>query len=177
MLVAQQSRGIEDQHGLTEAEKKEVAELKKRDAEVKAHEQAHAMAGGPYAGAPTYQYENGPDGRQYAVAGHVSIDVSPVEGDPQATIEKMQVVKKAANAPMDPSAQDRSVAAKADQEIREARQELGRERTEEAQEGFSVGGPRSVIGLNQYEAGSVGHSDSKSHDPGNRRSGSFDIVA
>lgn len=139
MLAAQESKSPENPAGLSEAEKKEVAELKKRDAEVRAHEQAHASAGGQYAGAPQYQYESGPDGGQYAVSGHVSIDVSPVQGDPAATIQKMQVVKKAANAPSDPSAQDRSVAAKAEQEIRNARQEQAKQRTEDAENGDGPG--------------------------------------
>jgi hypothetical protein len=139
LLTAQESKSADNPQGLSEAEKKQVAEMKKRDAEVRAHEQAHATAGGPYAGAAQLQYETGPDGAQYAVSGHVSIDVSPVSGDPKATIQKMQVVKQAANAPADPSAQDHSVAAKADQEIRAAREELSRQRTEGGEDGNSAG--------------------------------------
>ena len=57
-------------HELTPSEKAEVAELERRDREVKAHEQAHKSAGGPYArGGARYEYETGPDGRQYAVGG------------------------------------------------------------------------------------------------------------
>ena len=110
---------------LTEEELREVDRLKKRDAEVRRHEQAHKAAAGRYAtGGPTYEYEKGPDGRQYAVGGEVQIDVSPVEGDPQATVQKMQQVRRAALAPAEPSAQDRKVAAEAARQEAKARAEL-----------------------------------------------------
>lgn len=110
--------------GLTPEERKKVAELKRRDAEVKAHEQAHAAAGGPYASAPRFRFTRGPDGKFYAVAGEVSIDTSAIPGNPQATIRKMQQVKRAALAPHEPSAQDRRVAAEAERKIIQARQEI-----------------------------------------------------
>lgn len=61
---------------LTPEEEQKVRELKKRDREVRQHEQAHARAAGPYGGQPQYQYERGPDGKQYAVSGEVKIDTS-----------------------------------------------------------------------------------------------------
>jgi len=100
--------------GLSDEEKAQVDALKKRDREVRAHERAHAAAGGQYTGAPSFSYETGPDGRQYAVSGEVAIDASPIAGDPQATITKMQIVRSAALAPAKPSGQDRAVAAQAD---------------------------------------------------------------
>lgn len=112
--TAARTQNITDARGLTEGEQKMVAELKSRDAEVRRHEQAHAAVGGQYASAPTYTYQTGPDGRQYAIGGAVQIDVSPVDGDPDATITKMEVVKAAALAPAEPSAADRQVAALAD---------------------------------------------------------------
>ena len=111
-------------NGLTEQERQQVRELAARDREVRAHEQAHANVGGRYAGAPTYTFQRGPDGRQYAVGGEVSIDVSPVPGDPQATIEKARVVRRAALAPAEPAAQDRRVAAEATALEQQARTEL-----------------------------------------------------
>lgn len=116
---------------LTKEERAAVEKLKARDHEVRAHEQAHARVGGQYAGQPTYEYQTGPDGRQYAVGGQVSIDVSPVSGDPEATIEKMRIVKAAALAPAEPSSQDRRVAAIADQQRLEAQAELLKLRSEE----------------------------------------------
>jgi len=109
------------------AEQRELAELKKRDAEVKAHEAAHAAVGGQFASAPSYSFEVGPDGQQYAVAGEVQIDLSPIPGDPQATIIKMQQVKSAALAPAEPSAADRKVAAEATRRITEAQAELAKQ--------------------------------------------------
>lgn len=117
---------------LTEEEQAEVEDLKARDQEVRTHEQAHKSAGGQYAAAPTYSYERGPDGKQYVTDGEVSIDIGE-ESDPQATINKMQVVKRAAMAPAQPSAQDRRVYAEATQKEAQARQELNEQEAEEAQ--------------------------------------------
>lgn len=120
--------------GLTEEELKQVEELEDRDAEVRAHEQAHARVGGQYAGSPKYEYETGPDNKRYAVGGSVSIDVSP-EATPEETIRKMDIVKRAALAPAEPSGQDRRVAAEADQKKAEAQQELIQERQAKMIEG------------------------------------------
>jgi hypothetical protein len=112
-------------------EQKEIQQLKKRDAEVKAHEQAHATVGGALAGAPQYQYTVGPDGKRYAIAGEVKIDISP-EQDPQQTITKMEKVKRAALAPVEPSPQDLKVAAEAGQIANQALAELAVQRSQEA---------------------------------------------
>ena len=84
-----------------------ISSLKSRDAEVNAHERAHAAVGGQHAGSPSYSYKTGPDGVKYAVSGEVSIDTSRVPGDPQATLQKAQQIKAAALAPAEPSGQDR----------------------------------------------------------------------
>lgn len=112
---------------LSAADKKEVQRLKNRDAEVRAHEQAHAAAGGSHAGSPSYEFETGPDGRRYAVGGEVSIDTSEVAGDPKASIAKMQQVVRAATAPADPSGQDRKVAAKARAKMAKLQAEMTQE--------------------------------------------------
>lgn len=110
---------------LSEEEQKQIDELKSRDREVKTHEQAHIAAGGSYVkGGASYDYQTGPDGKQYAVGGSVNIDTSPVEGDPEATIAKAQVIIKAALAPAEPSGQDQKVASAARQMMSEARKEL-----------------------------------------------------
>jgi hypothetical protein len=109
-------------------EQLEIAALASRDREVRAHEQAHAAVGGAYAGAPTYTFTRGPDGKRYAIGGEVSIDSSPIPNDPEATLRKMELVQRAALAPAEPSAQDRRVAAQATQ----ARAELAQLRREEA---------------------------------------------
>lgn len=111
---------------LDDAEVRQLDELKQRDQEVRQHEQTHKAVGGNYAGAISYEYQQGPDGKRYAVGGEVSIDVSP-EKDPAATVAKMRQVRAAALAPAQPSAQDRSVAAEAMKKENEARQEMASE--------------------------------------------------
>ena len=113
---------------LSDEQQREVRKLKNRDAEVRRHEQAHkAAAGGHATGGPSFEYTTGPDGRRYAVGGEVGIDTSEVSGDPQATIAKMQQIRRAAQAPADPSSQDRAVAAQAAAAERKARAELAKE--------------------------------------------------
>ncbi|EON93778.1 hypothetical protein MARLIPOL_01700 [Marinobacter lipolyticus SM19] len=112
---------------LDEAQLRELTELKARDREVRAHEAAHKAVGGQHAGAISYDYQRGPDGARYAVGGEVSIDISPVQGDPEATIEKMRVVRAAAMAPAEPSSQDRAVAAEATQIMLQAQTDLYRQ--------------------------------------------------
>ncbi|MEQ8817686.1 MAG: putative metalloprotease CJM1_0395 family protein [Thalassobaculum sp.] len=141
-----QAEGEEDIEGLTEEERELVRELQQSDAEVRRHEAAHAAAGGEFAGAPTFTYQTGPDGKRYAVGGEVSIDTSPVRGDPEATIRKAQRIRAAANAPADPSSQDRRVAAQADSLRQQAQAELQAERREErqAEDAESAGGGTPV---------------------------------
>ena len=118
---------------LSEEEQQVVEELKARDAEVRRHEQAHAAVGGQYAGSPSYTYQQGPDGGRYAIGGEVSIDASPIEGDPAATIQKLQTVRRAALAPAEPSAADQSVAAAASAGIAQAQAELAAQTRAERQ--------------------------------------------
>lgn len=117
--------GTSREDELTSEERAQVDKLKARYAEVRAHEAAHMAAGGAHVrGGASYSYEQGPDGRSYAVGGEVGIDVSAVSGQPQATIQKMQQVRAAALAPAEPSGADRSVAAAASQVEAEARRQL-----------------------------------------------------
>ncbi|TVU79928.1 MULTISPECIES: putative metalloprotease CJM1_0395 family protein [Pseudoalteromonas] len=102
----------------------QIKELKARDTEVRIHEQAHSSVGGQHAGSPSYEYQRGPDGTNYAVGGEVQIDVAEIAGDPRATIEKMQTVRAAALAPAEPSGADRSIAADATQKLAAAQAEL-----------------------------------------------------
>lgn len=111
------------------AEQQQILELQARDREVRAHEQAHAAVGGPYAGTPQYTFETGPDGRRYAVEGEVQVDLSTVDGNPRATIAKLQQVYAAALAPANPSIQDTRVAAQAQQLIAQAQSELVAQQT------------------------------------------------
>ena len=116
---------------LTEEEEKQVQELKQRDAEVRAHEQAHAAVGGSYASAPSYEFTTGPDNKQYATSGEVQIDSAPVPNNPEATIRKMDIVIRAALAPAEPSPQDIRVATNAQQQRTAAQAELAKQRLAE----------------------------------------------
>ena len=92
----------------------EIQALKNRDREVRNHEQAHvSAAGGIAVSGAGFQFVTGPDGQRYAVGGEVGIDTSPVAGDPVATLRKAEIIRRAALAPAQPSAQDFSVAGKA----------------------------------------------------------------
>lgn len=136
-----------DQDGLTEEEEDQVEKLKQRDREVRAHEQAHARVGGPYAGAPSYTFQQGPDGGRYAIGGEVQIDTSP-ESEPEATVRKMQIVIRAALAPAEPSSQDLRVAQLARSQLQEAqsqaRAEAAAELRGEEVEGAAQTSPASA---------------------------------
>jgi hypothetical protein len=119
--------------GLTPEEEQIVAELAATDRQVRAQEQAHLAAAAGLARGVSFTYTAGPDGKQYAVGGEVSIDTSPVSGDPAATIRKAQQIRAAANAPANPSGQDRAVAAQAAQLEAAARQELAEQTRRELQ--------------------------------------------
>lgn len=109
-----------------------VAELKARDAEVRAHEQAHiAAAAGLRTSAPTFDYQEGPDGKKYAIGGEVSISFTK-GGDPEEDIQNAETMKAAALAPVEPSGQDLSVARNADEIIQEARQRLAEQKEQES---------------------------------------------
>ncbi len=118
---------------LSEQELQEVEELSQRDDEVHAHEQAHAAIGGNLASQPSLEYQQGPDGKRYAVSGEVQIDISVVHGDPEKTMQKMRQVYSAAMAPMEPSGADLRIAADAMRKYNEARQELTDERMTQMQ--------------------------------------------
>lgn len=126
-------------------ERREVEDLKARDREVRAHEQAHAAVGGQYAGSPSYDFETGPDGQRYAVGGEVSIDISE-ESTPEETVDKMQQVRAAALAPAEPSPQDFRVANEANQKAQQARAEIASNSAENATQAVTSGFPDGVRG-------------------------------
>lgn len=118
---------------LSEAQAKRVLDaLKRADAEVKAHEQAHMASGGGLTGGVSYSYKTGPDGKRYAVAGEVSIDTSPGR-TPEETKRKAQTIKAAALAPANPSAQDRKVAAMATMMLQQAMAEILKQEQQQSQ--------------------------------------------
>lgn len=126
------------------AEQQAIRRLQQRDQQVKAHELAHiAASGGLAQGGPSYVYQRGPDGQNYAIGGEVSIDTA--EGKtPEQTIEKAQLIRRAALAPADPSSQDRSIAALATQMEWQARAEQTQQRQQENAVSKALNGERNA---------------------------------
>lgn len=120
--------------GLSPEAQAQVRQLKATDQKVRQHEAAHQAAGAGLTGGANYQYVRGPDGRQYAVAGEVSINTSPA-GTPEATLAKARQIRAAALAPADPSPQDQAVAAAASVMESQAGAEISRKQQEERQGG------------------------------------------
>jgi len=117
---------------LTKEEQAKVQQLKKRDLEVKAHEQAHLNTAGAFAiGGASFTYTQGPNGVRYATGGEVNIDTSTVNDDPAATIRKADAIRRAALAPASPSPQDHLVANRATGMAETARTELIQQTQEE----------------------------------------------
>ena len=109
---------------LDQQELAQLQQLKRRDMEVRSHEQAHLSAAGQYArGGASFTYQKGPDGASYAIGGEVGIDVAK-ESSPAETITKMQTIKRAALTPTNPSGADKRIAAQAGTKEAQARQEL-----------------------------------------------------
>lgn len=128
---AESTKGSDDT-ALTKEEQDQVEELKERDQEVRQHEQAHLAAAGSLAnGGAQYEFQMGPDGKNYAIGGHVGIDTSPAN-TPQATISKARQIQRAALAPADPSPQDIKVAAQAMKMMMDAQRDLSEEEMKEA---------------------------------------------
>ena len=76
------------------------------------------------------------------MGGEVSIDTSAVPNDPDATIQKMRQVRRAALAPAEPSPQDRRVASEASRTESQARAEkLATQREERAKGPGAAYGP------------------------------------
>ncbi|SBS38161.1 SprA-related family protein [Marinomonas spartinae] len=123
-------KALDQDNDLTPEEEKQVEELKRRDQEVRVHEQAHASVGGVKTGSPFYTYTQGPDGKRYITDGEVSIIVNPTSDDPEKTISDMEQVYRAALAPAEPSSADRKAAAEAQAIIQQARQQLAKQQQE-----------------------------------------------
>lgn len=121
-------QSTEDVLALSLESRAQVAKLQARDQQVRAHEAAHMAAGGGLVrGGATYSYQQGPDGKRYAVGGEVRLDASAVPDNPRATIAKAEQLRAAALAPADPSGQDRAVAAEAAAMAAQAAMELGKQ--------------------------------------------------
>jgi hypothetical protein len=118
---------------LTAEQEAEVTDLRHRDAEVRAHEAAHAAAAGALGGGASFEYQTGPDGRNYAVGGEVPVEMAAGH-TPEETIRNAAQLRAAALAPAQPSAQDRAVAAEASAMEAAARAEIAARSTQASQE-------------------------------------------
>ena len=88
-----------------------LEKFKTKDAEVKSHEQAHATIG--HTTSPiSYNFQEGPDGKIYAVGGSVKLDTS-IPDDPKAAAFKLDLLQKAASAPAETSSADNMIASQA----------------------------------------------------------------
>ncbi|WP_404421794.1 putative metalloprotease CJM1_0395 family protein [Thalassospira australica] len=101
------STGPKNPADLSAAEKADIARLQARDSAVKQEEKAHAAAAGPYGSAPQYEYQIGPDGKAYAIGGHVDVGVS-LSGSAEDTDRALATLQNAALAPNAPSGADMS---------------------------------------------------------------------
>lgn len=127
---AQKDKEVLSSDELSEDEERLVKDLQSRDSEVRAHEAAHQAAGGGITGAASYTYQQGPDGKMYAIGGEVSISMS-TGSTPQETITNARKIAAAAMAPGNPSPQDYSVAASARVMEMKAQQQLAKQQQEE----------------------------------------------
>ena len=107
------------------ARERAAQRLQEASIAVSAHEHAHVAALGK--GVIRYVTVTGPDGVTYAVGGSVSVDLSPVPGDPEATLRKARLAMQAAFAVGQPSAADMRVAADAYRLEMQAQRERERE--------------------------------------------------
>lgn len=131
---------------LTQKQQQEVQKLKERDAEVRAHEQAHiSAAAGLRTSSPSFTYETGPDGKKYAVGGEVNVSFSE-SGNPEDDLKNAETMKRAALAPADPSSQDKSVAREADQLIQKAEQEITQQKEQQKTEIVASDTAKTLVG-------------------------------
>ncbi|SDD67593.1 SprA-related family protein [Rhodospira trueperi] len=142
---------------LTPEEQAEVQKLRAIDQRVRQHEAAHKAAGAGVTGPATFTMVTGPDGRQYAVGGEVSITVNASQSNPQQAIAQLEQVKRAALAPADPSSADRAAAAAAEAALQRAKAALRDQEEQEAAEQKA---------RNQQVEGAAQQTDGASRDSG-----------
>jgi len=130
---AEQASKSNSPQDLSDDEKRLLKDLSSRDSEVKAHEAAHQSAGGGMTGAASYTYQQGPDGKMYAIGGEVSI-TSPKGSTPEETIKNARQIVASAMAAGNPSPQDFAVASSARAMEMHAQQQKTKEMQTEQEE-------------------------------------------
>ncbi|MDF1882554.1 hypothetical protein JHD49_01220 [Sulfurimonas sp. SAG-AH-194-C21] len=161
---AQESKKSSDPKELSQDEERLVKDLASRDSEVKAHEAAHQGAAGGLAGAASYTYQQGPDGRMYAIGGEVSIS-TPSGSTPEETLKNARSLASAALAAGDPSPQDFSVASSARVMEMKALQEIAKKAQEE------------IDGTETYKNASQNSSQKSSQESNQNEHSNIDISA
>lgn len=101
---------VESSRTLDKADLRDIEQLQQRDREG----QQQGSADGATTGAPQYEFKAGLDGNHYATVGEVSVKFSG-SSDPTGQTAEAKQIKNAGNASAQPSAQDRAVAARAEQ--------------------------------------------------------------
>jgi hypothetical protein len=124
--IAKQRGSPTNVNGLTSREEMLVLDLRREDQEVRAHELAHYYTGRPHTSEPQFWLVVGPDGKRYAVAGHVQFDFAPIPGDAEATVRKYEQLRRAALAPRVPSPFDYKVAGELDRAMARLKSEARR---------------------------------------------------
>lgn len=107
-----------------------VNELRQRDALVRRYVSSRQGTISGSSVGPDYEFTRGPDGRTYAVKANVSINVSEVPGDPQATIRNARSASRLAMSPPMLSSEDNGVIFEAKELEAKARIEIERLDTE-----------------------------------------------
>lgn len=117
--------GSQDGSSTTRPDERTTDEAKQLDRSVRSHERTHQLALGPYAASGVQLTTRiGADGEAIAVGGRIKADLTPVPGDPRATLRKAASVRRAALAVGSPSAADLRVAHEAYRLAQQAREEL-----------------------------------------------------
>ncbi len=80
--------------------------------QIQRHVESHLAVSTQHSSPPNYRYRPF-DGDLYVVSGDVQFDTSSEPNDPQATLEKAQLIRMASMAPTDPTLQDRNASQQA----------------------------------------------------------------
>lgn len=130
-VKAAASRGEKtDAFGYTESERRQLAEMRRRDRQVRIDEKPKfTEMQGLTQGVPKYTMVKGPDGRMYAVGGQLELDTTPEE-TPEETIVKAQKIRAVATTSFNLSPDDIRFIARASMMEMEARGEIQMEMME-----------------------------------------------
>lgn len=101
----------------------ERKQLELSQTQIQRHIESHRAVTTQHSSPPNYQYQP-LDGALYIVLGDVVFDTSAEPNNPQATLEKAQLIRMASMAPIDPSLQDRNASQQAMMMVTQAKGEI-----------------------------------------------------